>query len=418
MLQHTQSFFISQKNKNDNVMRHDETIVQEKTGFEHFKGWSCTVNMRTAIHSLRLTQLTRRLVGLCILIVILLVLNFPVKASEQGLSCLINIDGVTYETDPCNVNLEDDNVIRFGHLSLEEGQGYRVYLIKREDGRYDGYWNEDFHDKYSDTPLGVLRRENRSGSDCFINNRTLLCRNIPFDTPIYDVEFQSLEEGGNVVLAYLNGIRYRITHLNWDALQPYSIGPSADLDGDGHLEFLIRVSNGGNCCPADISILSYRGNKFFTFLDESPISGGWGGVEIVTQAGSPIIRIQDVPTGIGNLSVQRRERDYALVDGRPELIAERTEVGFVSQVAGLNLKEVQSSEGQQKDLVFDIDQDGQQDVLSCGYWERWGVLNCTGTISGSSTEVDIQCGRVSITNTVFGPQKSHKLLCDGEVVEY
>lgn len=376
------------------------------------------MSVRTAFHPLRWTYLRPMAVVLVMLVMTASMMASPVEAEEQGPSCLIRIDGAIYDAAPCNLNSEDDDIIRFGHLTLEDHQGYWVYLIRREDGRYDGFWNEDFGANHAHTSLGILSREDREGSDCFSNQSALLCRNIPFDTPVYDVEFRSLEDGGHAILAYLNGIEYEVPNPNWDVLQPYSVEQSADLDGDGRLETLIRVSHGGNCCPAEISILSYRGDGFFTYIDESPISGGWGGVEIVTEAGRPIIRVHDAPAGAGNLAWQRGQRDFAIVNGRPELIVERTEFGVPSQVAGLSLEEVQSSDGQRKDLAFDIDQDGQQDVISCGYWQRWGVLNCAGTISGVSVPVDIQCRRVSISPTVSGPNPSHRLLCNGKVVNY
>lgn len=373
---------------------------------------------RVAIHPPRWTYLRPMAVALVVLAITAFIIASQGRAEEQGPSCLLRIDGAIYDASPCNLNSEDGDIIRFGHLTLEAQAGYWVYLIRREDGRYDGFWNEDFGANHAHTSLGVLNGEDRGGSDCFSNQNTLLCRNIPFDTPVYDVEFRSLEEGGHAVLAYLDGIEYEVQHPNLDVMQPYSVEQSADLDGDGRHETLIRVSHGGNCCPADISILSYRGGRFFTFLDEAPISGGWGGVEIIREAGRPIIRVHDAPAGHGNLLAQRGERDYALVNGRPELIAERTEFGVPSQVAGLTLEEVQSSDGQRKDLVYDIDQDGEQDVVSCGYWQRWGVLNCIAQISSVSTPVDLQCRQVSVSNAVFGAQRSHRLLCDGEIVDY
>ena len=87
-------------------------------------------------------------------------------------------------------------------------------------------------------------------------------------------------------------------------------------------------------------------------------------LKLPPKQGQPIIRVHDAPAGHDNLLAQRGERDYALVNGRPKLIAKRTEFSVPSQVAGLSLEEVQSSDGQWKELVFDIDQDGQQDVIS------------------------------------------------------
>lgn len=373
----------------------------------------------------QIDNLLRRILGVAMTMIVMLALSEnaqaedkPITQENSTLGCMLRIEGVIYDAAPCNLNSEDDYIIRFGHLTLEDHQGYWVYLIEREDGRYDGFWNEDFGANHAHTSLGVLSREDREGVDCFSNQNTLLCRNIPFDTPVYDVEFRSLEEGGHAILAYLDGIEYEVPHPNWDVLQPYSVEQSADLDGDGRLETLIEVSHGGNCCPSDISILSYRGDGFFTYLDAIPIPGGWGGVEILTEAGRPIIRIHDAPAGTGNLASQRGQRDYALVNGRPEPIAERTEFGVPSQVAGLNLKEVQSSDGQRKDLFFDIDRDGQQDVISCRYWHRWGLLNCTAQFSSISAPTDLQCRNVAVSNVVFGPQRSHRVLCDGKVVNY
>lgn len=351
-------------------------------------------------------------------LVFIAILPALVWANTLETSCLIKIDGVIYDATPCSMNSDDEGIINFGHLNLAEHQGYWVYLIEREDGRYDGFWNEEFGASHAHTSLGIMIKEARGDSECFANAGSLLCRNILSDTPIYDVELRSMEEGGHAVLAYLDGLEFEVQHPNLGALQPYLVEESADLDGDGRPETLISVGHGGNCCPTDITILSYRGDGFFTYLDEAPIPGGWGGVEIVREAGKSIIRVNDVPSGAGNLAYQRGQRDYTIVNGRPQLIADRTEFGFSSEMAGLNLLDVQSSGGQQKELRFDIDQDGQKDSILCGYWQRWGVLNCTAQISSASATFDMQCRHVSISNSVFGPNRSHRLLCDGDIVEY
>lgn len=204
------------------------------------------MSARTAFHPPRWTYLRPMAVVLVMLFMTAFMMASPVRGQEQDSSCLIRIDGVIYDAAPCNMNSEDDDIISFGHFNDEAPEGYWVYLIKREDGRYDGFWNDDFGAGHAHSSLGVLSREDRAGSDCFSNQSTLLCRNIPFDSPVYDVEFRSLEEGGHAVLAYLDGIEYEVPHPNWDVLQPNSVEQSADLDGDGRLETLIRVSHGGN----------------------------------------------------------------------------------------------------------------------------------------------------------------------------
>lgn len=368
------------------------------------------MNVRTA---LRPFQWAKHGLGLWLgpfLAMTLFSIPFSLSADTPQADCLIMIDGVVYDPDPCGGGLGAGDLGRY--------DSYWAAFFAEDEGIYRGYWNGGYGNSHAHADLGMLTPENRAGRVCFSNERALLCSGILPDTPVYRVALRSREEGGNVVLAYLDGIEYKIPHPNWDTVQPYSVEQSADLDGDGRPETFISVGHSGNCCPNNISVLSYRGGKFFTYLDETPIIGGWGGFEIVTQSGRPIIRVNDVPSGPGNTADQRGHRDYAFINGRLELISERIELGLPSEVAALTLKDVRLSEGERKDLVYDIDRDSQLDRISCGYWERWGVLNCTVEISGAPEALDIQCSRVSVSTTVFGPNRSHRLLCDGNVINY
>jgi hypothetical protein len=219
-------------------------------------------------------------------------------------------------------------------------------------------------------------------------------------------------------LAYLNGLEYQLTHPAWEYDAPFEVNENADFDGDGSLDTLISLTNGGNCCPDSISVVSYRGDGFFTFLDEEPLPGAWGGHEVVTERGRSIIRMQDAPTGHGNIRRQRGQRDYAFENGVMTLIVERREHSVPSEVAGLSLEDVKFADGGQKTLSFDINNDGTQDEVNCTYWERWGVLNCDAIISGVEKPVELQCNHVSVSPVVFGVSRSHRLVCDGNIMEY
>ena len=368
-----------------------------------------------------------RVNGLGLLTLLFLIGSVSAEASKSikivpdlvaEMECIIKIENIIYDTTSCEMNGEEGGAIRFGNFESEAEQGYWVYLLAREDGRYDAFWNEEFGATHAHSVLGITSRDSHGAGECFSNETALLCYNIPADTPIYSIEFRTFEEGGNSILAYHDGIEYEVTHPNSDILRPNAIGESADLDGDGRLETIISMSHGGNCCPPDISILSYRGEGFFTYIDEKPIAGGWGGLEIVTEAGRPIVRLRDTPVGDSNPAYARVDRDYAIINGRPQLVTQRREHGFPTEVTGLDLDEVKAFKGQRKQLSFDIDQDGQEDSISCAYWQRWGVLDCLAEISGASKPVELQCHRISVSPTVFGPNRSHRLLCDNDVVRY
>lgn len=340
------------------------------------------------------------------------------QTSEAAQHCLVKIEGKIFDTQPCDMNYDSGGVIMFGHLDEEKSAGYWVYLLDNKDGTFESFWNDEYGASRAHAKLGTLTLEERAVGECYSGDDVLLCRNIPADAPIYYVEYRDLDEGGRVLLAFANGIEYQIKHPAWEYDAPFELLESADFDGDGRLDTLISLTNGGNCCPESISVVSYRGDGFFTFLDDAPLPGGWGGHEVLTEQGRTIIRMHNAPTGGGNISRQRGQRDYAFENGVMTLIAERTDHSAVTELVGLGLEEVKSADGGQKTLSFDINNDGARDEINCTYWERWGVLNCKAVISGVANPLEMQCDHVSVAAMVSGPSRAHRLLCGKEIVDY
>ena len=64
-----------------------------------------------------------------------------------------------------------------------------------------------------------------------------------------------------------------------------------------------------------------------------------------------------------------------------------------------------------KEFEYDFDLDGNKDILSCSYWERWGAVTCTlqSSIFG---EVLISggCNRLGILTSVSNGM--HDLVCN------
>lgn len=340
------------------------------------------------------------------------------QTSETLSYCLIKIEGRIFDAHPCDMDYDTPVVVNFGHLDEGNYAGYWVYLVNNKNGTFEGYWNEEYGAPRAHTKLGTLKLEERSVGECFSGDNVLLCWHIPADTPIYYVEHRDPDEGGRVLLAYLNGLEYQLRHPAWEYDAPFEVHENADFDGDGRLDTLISLTNGGNCCPESISVVSYRGDGFFTFLDETPIVGGFGGTELVFDQGRPIIRVHDAASGAKSTNRQRGERDYAFINGHIELIAQRAEHSTVTEVASLGREEVAMADAGRKTLLFDIDADDIQDAIICTYWERWGVLNCQAEISGAKHRLDFQCIHVAVLPVVFGPRRSHRLMCDNEVIDY
>ena len=92
-----------------------------------------------------------------------------VKADPEN-KCLIKIDGVVYDSNPCLMNLESGGIVQFG--KDVNASGYWAYLIKRDDGSYDGYWNGEVGAMHAHYSLGRMTKT----GDCWVNDRAVLCR--------------------------------------------------------------------------------------------------------------------------------------------------------------------------------------------------------------------------------------------------
>lgn len=93
--------------------------------------------------------------------------------------CLIKIQGVVYEANPCFLNEETDDVIRFGYLDTDKNAGHWAYIIKGEDGTFEAFWNEEYGAPRAHTRLGDVIHEVNSKGECWINENVRLCRNSP-----------------------------------------------------------------------------------------------------------------------------------------------------------------------------------------------------------------------------------------------
>lgn len=362
-----------------------------------------------------------------IILVLLLSVIWSVPLRAQTLTditpdpakgCFLKINGIIYDTGSCAMNDEDEGVIRFGQLDESSQSGYWVHILKNDDDSFDASWNAEYGAKHAHASLGAVTYSKQGTADCWSNADAMLCRNVLAHEPLYDIGYYPEREPSRVLLAYVDGVEHEITHPAWDILYPTQLAERLQLDGQDDMEQIVLLTQGGNCCPLSLSVVSYRGDGFFSFLDPEPIIGGWGGYDILSEGGRTVIRVKYLPYGYGNDQTQRSQYDYAVVDGELRLVAERTETSRVVSVARLNLVDVILAEGNSETLSFDIDNDGSMDTVACTYWERWGVLNCEAQISSVAEPISMQCKSVAISRVVSGLNQKHQLLCDRDVIEY
>ena len=320
--------------------------------------------------------------------------SLPVAAE----TCSIEVDGLLYHHGECRYSktLSSDRswLIEIGSEETKDGNlGYWALIYEQEDSSYEGHWNGAY---------GVARAHNRLGEmtfedDCWAGKNSRICLGVPFgDVPTYRILEGDQTPLDNTVEANVNGTRYVIDHDSWEHVGPYKIGATKDLDGDGQPETIVQLFNGGNCCPGELSVISYRGDGFFEVVNDQPIPDGWDGFDLVEFKGETLIRVHDTALGVGNYEDWQSQTDYALRDGQLVKLVERFNSARSVSLMELTPKEVRDAPGQTKSLEFDLDLDGKLDTVTCMYWDRWGSLSCEILYAGETQSANMTCKKFAI----------------------
>lgn len=346
----------------------------------------------------------------------MLIVSIPLAAlpalSFANETCSIEVGGLLYHYGECRYSktLSSDRswLIEIGSEETKDGNlGYWALIYEQEDSSYEGHWNGAY---------GVTRAHNRLGEmtfedDCWAGKNSRICLGVPFgDVPTYRILEGDQTPLDNTVEANVNGTRYVIDHDSWEDVGPYEIGPTEDLDGDGQPETIVQLFNGGNCCPGKLSVISYRGDGFFEVVNDQPIPDGWSGFDLVEFKDETLIRVNDKALGVGNYEDWQSQTDYALRDGQLVKLHERFNSAKPVSLIELTAEEVRDAPGQTKTLEFDLDLDGELDVVTCKYWDRWGSLSCDIQYAGESQPTKVTCKRFAILPKIL--QDALRLECN------
>lgn len=330
--------------------------------------------------------------------IVFALLHLPAKAEE---SCSIQVNDLLYHYGECRneTSLKPDRTktVEIGQGIDGKDRGYWALIQEKLDGSYVGHWNGVYGSNEAKYSLGQMIKEEK----CWVGESSRICLGVSDeDVATYEIHNGEDYPSSNSVVAYVKGSRYIISNENWGDLYPYKVGPTEDLDGDGTPETIIALTTGGNCCPDYLSIISYRGDGFFEFVNEKPIPSGWGGYDLVSLADEKLIRVHNSATGVGNVEDWQSQEDYALRDGRLVRLVERFNRGKPLTIMELSSKEVRDAPGGIKSLDYDLDLDGKLDNVRCEYWDRWGSISCEIRYTSYLQTERMTCRRLGIVPEV------------------
>lgn len=316
-------------------------------------------------------------------------------------TCSIEVDGLLYHHGECSYSKSLDSErlwsIEVGQKTEDGSLGFWALLLEDSNGTYQGHWNGAYGASHAHNRLGDMRLED----DCWVGETSRICLGVTVgDVPTYRIVRGEQPPLDNTVEADVNGTRYVIDHDSWEQVGPHTIGLTKDLDGDGQPETIVELFNGGNCCAGELTVISYRGNGFFEVVNDQPIPNGWGGYDLIEVKGETLIRIHEKAIGADNYEDWKTQTDYALRNGHLVKLVERHNHAKPVSLMELTAKEVREAPGQKQSIKFDLDLDGELDIVTCRYWERWGSLSCEILYHGESQPAKMTCKRFSILPSV------------------
>ena len=188
-----------------------------------------------------------------------------------------------------------------------------------------------------------------------------------------------------------------------------------DLDGDGINEGIIRTQSGGNCCGPDYYIAKKVEKGFYILLTHEELSG-FPEIKTIDRKGKTNIVVYNTSDGVGNVSYEHTKTELELVNGKLSIVSKlynQASLDAVMDVTSAELQEIKT-----KQLIYDLDKDGVDDVLDCNYWDRWGAVQCEiSTSSQGSIVFGLGCDRLGILETVTNGLSD--LVCDrNSIVKY
>ena len=181
---------------------------------------------------------------------------------------------------------------------------------------------------------------------------------------------------------------------------------SLDFDEDGFPDVLMENISacGGNGAANSFFFVSYKGNGGFQITKEFGYS--WN---------EPLIEKWDDKTSVVVENDDATKERYILQDGKAVLVESTKKTELVA------LKEIKATDFEDpddvKELRFDLDGDGKDDIITCTFWERWGIIQVANITFSSGivvTDFSDGCERIGVLATKTN--KIHDLVCGDDLI--
>jgi uncharacterized protein YecT (DUF1311 family) len=215
----------------------------------------------------------------------------------------------------------------------------------------------------------------------------------------------------NVLRARSNGKTYTLIDKSKEMC--LAVADQRDWDGNGLKDALIEriTACGGNCCPNSYFFVSALGNGRFQLSDdladswEEPVIEKWKNVWSAV--------IVSANEGMNTERPKELTRRFVLRDGKGVKVSEslRQDMGSVVEMRS----EIFQGPNDEHTIRYDLDGDGQPDVIGGKLWERWGRIIWTVRFAnGKKFETQTACKRIGVLQTKTNGV--HDLVCDQDSV--
>ncbi len=188
-----------------------------------------------------------------------------------------------------------------------------------------------------------------------------------------------------------------------------------DYDGDGYTDALIMYLSGcgGNCCPNQFYLVSYRGNGQFYRSDllgyswVDPTIERWQDTWRITVTTDNSEAALDTPIST--------KENFILKDGQVVEVNEDAPI-LNSHLLTIQARDVADLKvNETRSFPYDLNDDGIPDQVIVEFWERWKALMWSAQFSnGVTIQSQHSCKRLGVLPTQT--LRVHDLVCDDDLV--
>lgn len=224
---------------------------------------------------------------------------------------------------------------------------------------------------------------------------------------IWDSSFEASIDGQTVVLTDLPEC------LQLEAVE--------DFDGNGYRDALVAdvIACGGNGVGNEYFFVYYDGETFqatetFGYSWDIPLVELWQDeLSVYTVSNNAGFHTEDEQI--------IRER-HVLREGQAVQVwfeeSEELEALLELRSSAFDVRDTSATTASNPptslSITFDLDKDGNAEIIRCGFFERWGALDCSTTLQGYDTYIPANCRRLGVLASKHNGV--HDLVCGDETI--